>query len=137
MAKSLKNKWVSGHDGLPAESICNPTNAPTHVRGAALDLIIASPGVVNDVQVHNAYHCACTDPFLCCPLLGSDHFAVTASLNKSNVVPARSLKPNQLVFVIGRDSSKISANSSKNGQPVSGTNHNVGSVPPKLITGQA
>ena len=107
------NLWVpglvDGHDMRPADrncveilntildnfglAICNPTNAPTHVRGAALDLIIASPGVVNDVQVHNAYHCACTDQNLCCPLLGSDHFAVTVSLNKSNVVPARSPTP--------------------------------------------
>ena len=74
-------------------AICNPTNAPTHVRGAALDLIIASPGVTNDIQVHNAYHCACTDQNLCYPLLGSDHFAVTVSLNKFNVVLARSPKP--------------------------------------------
>ena len=30
---------------------------------------------------------------LCCPLLGNDHFAVTVSLNKSNVVLAWSPKP--------------------------------------------
>ena len=63
--------------------VANPPHAPTHVRGAALDLVIAKPGFVQDVQVHNSYHCSCSNREWCCPLLGSDHFAVTIALAKS------------------------------------------------------
>ena len=55
--------------------ICNPTGRPTHTRGDALDLVIASPGVVESVHVHNP-QCDCEDSNLCCPLLASDHFAI-------------------------------------------------------------
>ena len=63
--------------------VANPPHAPAHVRGAALDLVIAKPGFVQDVQVHNSYHCSCSNREWCCPLLGSDHFAVTIALAKS------------------------------------------------------
>ena len=61
--------------------ICNPTGRPTHTRGAALDLVIASPAVVESVHVHNP-QCDCEDSNLCCPLLASDHFANEINLHK-------------------------------------------------------
>ena len=61
--------------------ICNPNQQPTHSRGAALDLVIASPGLVGSVHVHNR-SCNCTDAELCCPLLSSDHYAVEINLMK-------------------------------------------------------
>ena len=63
--------------------VVNPPNAPTHIRGAALDLVIATPGLVQDVQVHNNYHCSCPNRDWCCPMPGSDHFVVTIELKKS------------------------------------------------------
>ena len=61
--------------------ICNPSQQPTHSRGVALDLVIASPGFVGFVHVHNR-SCNCTDAELCCPLLSSDHYAVEINLMK-------------------------------------------------------
>ena len=75
-------------------TICNPRNSPTHRAGAALDLVIATPGLVHDIQVHNFEDCRCND-VLCGPLLGSDHFAISIVLNKLSVTlptkPARVL----------------------------------------------
>ena len=38
---------------------------------------------VDREQVHINYHCTCSNRDWCCPLLGSDDFAVTISLDKS------------------------------------------------------
>ena len=61
--------------------ICNPADAPTHSRGAALDLVIASPGAVESVLVHSP-NCSCANAALCCPLLCSDHYAVEINIAK-------------------------------------------------------
>ena len=61
--------------------ICNPLDSPTHSRGAALDLVIASPGVVDTVSVHHRA-CNCSSVGLCCPVLSSDHFAVEIGIHK-------------------------------------------------------
>ena len=70
--------------------ICNPSQQPTHSRGAALDLVIASPGLVGSVHVHNR-SCYCTDAELCCPLLSSDHYAVEINLMKRLIQAAHAL----------------------------------------------
>ena len=67
--------------------ICNPLNAPTHRRGAALDLVFATPNTAMSVDVHNGDHCSCAARSACCPLLGSDHFALTVSIKQSMSVP--------------------------------------------------
>lgn len=62
--------------------IANPAECPTHSAGAALDLIIASPGLLAAApQVHNGQSCACQNRDTCCPELGSDHFLLTAPLS--------------------------------------------------------
>ena len=61
--------------------ICNPADAPTHSRGAALDLVIASPGAVESVFVHSP-SCSCANAALCCPLFCSDHYAVEINIAK-------------------------------------------------------
>ena len=58
--------------------ICNLSQQPTR---AALDLVIASPGLVGSVHVHNR-SCDCTDAALCCPLFSSDHYAIEINLMK-------------------------------------------------------
>ena len=60
---------------------------PTHRRGAALDLVFASPGPVQSVEVHDGATCHCVDRRICCPQVGSDHFALTVTL-RFNVVSA-------------------------------------------------
>ena len=61
--------------------IANPINQATHNAGAALDIILASPGLINgNTQVHNGSGCACANTDFCCPALGSDHFLITASV---------------------------------------------------------
>ena len=74
--------WSCGLIGL---EFANPLDAPalTHVRGAALDLVIARPRLAQSVQVHDNCHCSCSNRDWFCPLLGSDHFAVTIALAKS------------------------------------------------------
>ena len=64
--------------------LASPNGCATHSAGAALDLVFASAGLVHAVEVHNgdAAACACPDRSSCCPLLGSDHFAVTVTLTK-------------------------------------------------------
>ena len=72
--------------------ICNPVDVPTHRRGAALDLVIAGPDLVQSVEVHDGASCHCVDRRRCCPQVGSDHFALTATLRcnvKSTVSPLR------------------------------------------------
>ena len=69
--------------------ICNPLETPTHSRGAALDLVIASPGAVESVHVHSPI-CPCVNANLCCPLVSSDHYAV-------EVIVAKRLVPNMQI----------------------------------------
>jgi hypothetical protein len=74
--------------------ICNPAECPTHRAGAALDLVIASPGIVAEVQVHNGWNCCCPDRNCCCPLLGSDHYALSVTLAKPRAtLPADAALP--------------------------------------------
>ena len=107
------NLWVPGlvaaKPPRPAERACvamlqqllqdhglaihNPVETPTHRAGAALDLIIASPGIINSIQIHNSAHCSCLDRHACCPLLGSDHFAITVDLLKPRQVLSREAPP--------------------------------------------
>ena len=70
--------------------ICNPLETPTHSRGAALDLVLASPGLIESVCVHNR-ECACENASLCCPLLSSDHFALEIRLLKRSVRTVRTV----------------------------------------------
>ena len=60
----------------------NPRNVPTHRRGAALDLVLATPNTVQTVEVHDGEQCSCPAQSICCPLLGSDHYALTISLTQ-------------------------------------------------------
>ena len=60
----------------------NPRNVPTHRRGAALDLVLATPNTVQTVEVHDGQQCSCPAQSICCPLLGSDHYALTISLTQ-------------------------------------------------------
>ena len=69
--------------------ICNPLETPTHSRGAALDLVIASPGAVESVHVHSPI-CPCVNANLCCPLVSSVHYAV-------EVIVAKRLAPNMQI----------------------------------------
>ena len=52
-----------------------------------LDLVFASPGLVQSVEVHDRATCHCVDHRICCPQLGTDHFALTVTL-RFNVVSA-------------------------------------------------
>ena len=61
--------------------IQDPAAVPTHRHGADLDLIFASPVVAHHVEVHNGTYCPCEDRRTCCPLLGSDHFALPKQAN--------------------------------------------------------
>ena len=47
------------------------TEMPTHSRGAAFYLVLASPGVVKSVCVHD-HHCVCENADVCCPLPSRD-----------------------------------------------------------------
>ena len=64
-----------GQPACHVGNICNPADAPTHSRGAALDIVIVSPGAVESVLVHSP-NCSCANAALCCPLLCSDPYAV-------------------------------------------------------------
>ena len=59
-----------------------PRNSPTHRAGAALDLVYRHPRAY--IQVHNSEDCRCND-VLCCPFLGSDHFAISIVPSKVSV----------------------------------------------------
>ena len=62
-----------------ALEIANPPNQATHGAGAALDIVLASPGLIDgEFQVHNGSGCLCINTDTCCPALGSDHFLLTA-----------------------------------------------------------
>ena len=65
-------------------SIANPPGQETHIAGAALDLILVSPGILaSDVEVHNGRGRACQNRSYCCPALGFDHFMLSARLSLS------------------------------------------------------
>ena len=66
-------------------TLASPHGHTTHRAGAALDLVFASPGLVHSVETHNGTStgCSCQDRSACCPLLVSDHFAVSVTLAKS------------------------------------------------------
>jgi len=79
-SRAILDSIIADH-GL---EIANPINQATHRAGAALDIILASPGLIaGEVQVHNGTGCACTNRNSCCPALGSDHFLLTASVART------------------------------------------------------
>ena len=62
-------------------SVCNPVNSPSHRAGAALDLVIASEGLLAaPPEVHNGFDCNCPNRSWCCPALNSDHFLISVPL---------------------------------------------------------
>ena len=65
---------IQDHHGLLVQ---NGTELPTHRRGAALDIVLASEGIVSDLSVHDGRSCPCAEHDFCCPLLRSNHFAMT------------------------------------------------------------
>ena len=52
---------------------------PTHRHGGAPAVVFATPGIMHSVEVQNGTNC---ERRMCCPLLGSDHFALMTTLQK-------------------------------------------------------
>ena len=73
--------------------IVTPAHVPTHRNGHSLDIVLLSGGLeALDLHVHGPA-CACPSSDVCCPLVGSDHYAITFSLFKPVLAPPPTAVP--------------------------------------------